>query len=147
MNFDQLHGKKKWYFQALLLFSLWLFFIPRVASTEHSYETVLIFISLNLPDSTLKTLYQDAKNNTIPTQLMLTELYQNSFLKTKKRLKALNIEAFIHPKWFKKYQDKQSPIFCFFKKEALMVLHGHMSLAVAKAKIDENTVKLSQVNT
>lgn len=103
-------------------------------------ESILIFISLNLPDETLRNLYHEAKTSTVPARLFLKALYKGSLQISTKRLKALNIKVKIDPEWLDNYEIQSVPTFIFLKKQKTpIILHGNMSLAFAIEQINKKT--------
>lgn len=94
-----------------------------------------IFVSLSIPDETLKSLYQDAKKQDIP--LVLRGLMDESFKKTAEHLGSLGIAAEINPQLFKKYQIKRVPTFLSVKKKDFYTLSGNVTLKYAQQKLLE----------
>jgi type-F conjugative transfer system pilin assembly protein TrbC len=104
-------------------------------TTLPQQETMMIFISLSLPDETLKQLYRDSQRSVIPTKLVLRGLYQDSFLRTAERLKELGIQVQMHPELFERYHITAVPSFVFIRsKQAPIRLQGSISLSFALAQ-------------
>jgi type-F conjugative transfer system pilin assembly protein TrbC len=94
-----------------------------------------LFISLALPDDTLKQRYQEVIRSEIPARLVLRGLYQNSFIKTAERLKQLKIQVQIDPEAFERYQISAVPAFIFLKPDTPPArLVGNVTLNFATAQ-------------
>ncbi|NRA89970.1 MAG: type-F conjugative transfer system pilin assembly protein TrbC [Simkaniaceae bacterium] len=68
-----------------------------------------IFVSLSLPDETLKTLSRQAK--VLGGNLVIQGLVNNSFKETQKRLRQLGIPIDIDPTLFERFEVKRIPTF------------------------------------
>ena len=101
-------------------------------------ESVLVFISLNMPDKFLQKLSQEAQNSKIPSYLLLKKLYKNSLKETQDRIQRLGIKVIIHPELFEENITQSIPTFIFNKKSGLLVLHGNLSLDSATEQAVDN---------
>ncbi len=68
-----------------------------------------ILVSLSLPDKTLKTLSQQAKD--LGANLVIQGLVNNSFKETQKRMRELSIPIDIDPTLFERFDVKRIPTF------------------------------------
>jgi len=109
-----------------------------IHSAANPIESILVFISLKMPDRLLQQLHQEAQNSKMPSYLLLKELYENSVQKTQDRIKKLGIKVIIHPELFEENATQSTPTFVFNKKRGLLILHGDISLDSATAQAASN---------
>ncbi len=98
-------------------------------------DKILIFISLSMPESSLKSLFSEAaQQNAI---LVMRGLRNNSIKDTAQVLKDLGISASIDPKLFEQYHITRVPAFVCLKGKEIVSLSGNVSLSYAIQKLKE----------
>ena len=96
-------------------------------------QDVLIFVSLSMPETSLKALAQEAAQHHVT--LVMRGLYQNSFAKTAQKMKELGITVNIDPELFDKHQVTGVPT--FIQVKSANRLSGNVSLAFCLKKFEE----------
>lgn len=109
--------------------------LPSATNTEKMSSPPLIFVSLSMPEATLKSLYIDAQAH--GAALVLRGLKNHSFKQTTEALKQLGITVQIDPLLFKKYQIKAVPTFVWVVGPQTHTLSGNVSLAYALSQFKE----------
>lgn len=118
---------------------------------------ILIFVSFAMPEASLKSLAQEAQristqrdaSQRVSTQqhnavLVMRGLYQDSFVKTAKKLQDLGITVDINPELFETHQVTSVPTFVQLKDgQPLHSLKGNVTLRFAAEKF-ENQLADSQ---
>lgn len=107
----------------------------RVSGTSVFGARVLIFVSFSMPESSLKSLGEEAERypeNACRPVLVMRGLYQDSFAKTAEKLKDLKVPVEINPDLFEAHQVTAVPTFVAVKDgKALHSLKGNVTLAFA----------------
>jgi len=109
--------------------------VPILKNTENQAQPLLIFVSLSMPKTTLKALYEEAQTHR--AVLVLRGLKDNSFKKTTENLQQLGIALQIDPLLFKKYQIKTVPTFVWVTETETHTLVGNVSLGYALSQFKE----------
>ena len=109
--------------------------INRTSGQNSGREQYYVFISLSMPESSLKTLYNEAKDQ--KAILVLRGLYEDSFRRTADKLKTLQIVAVINPNLFKQYQVSKAPTFVLVNGEQSSMLVGNVTFQFASEKLQE----------
>lgn len=86
-----------------------------------------IFVSFSMPEGVLKKLGHDAHK--IGAKLVLRGLFENSFVKTGKKVMDLGINVMIDPNLFKDHKIERVPTFLYLKdKGGNEILRGNVNL-------------------
>jgi conjugal transfer pilus assembly protein TrbC len=99
---------------------------------KHAQEQRLIFVSLSMPQATLKALFDEAEAQ--GAVLVLRGLIDNSFKKTAEKLQEFGIALQIDPLLFKKHEIQRVPTFVWVTETQSHRLVGNVSLAYALAQ-------------
>lgn len=102
---------------------------------ESHRNHLLIFVSLSMPKKSLKNLYREAEQQSLP--LILRGLKNNSFKETIDALKELEIAVQIDPNLFEEYQVKTVPTFIAIHQKEPLQIQGNVSLSYAQKKLEE----------
>ncbi len=105
------------------------------SESEHSDQT-LIFVSLSMPEASLKSLYFEAEQ--IGAVLVLRGLKDHSFKQTAEALQSLGIGVQIDPTLFKQYAIESVPTFVKSDGAEYQSIRGNISLAYALARFKED---------
>lgn len=101
---------------------------------------LLVFVSLSLPEPSLKMLAQDAKRHN--AVLVMRGLYQDSFVKTAQRLQELGIAADIHPELFETHHVTSVPTFVKIQGgQPIYSLKGNVTLGFVLNTFESQRVK------
>ena len=116
------------------------------SSTGHnllnqSVPQVIIFISLTMPELSIKQIIQDAARYEIP--VVLRGLYRNSFKETMSKIFDLVKEPnrggiLINPRWFKQYEIQSVPAVVVSQADRFDVVYGNLHLKKALEIIAEH---------
>jgi conjugal transfer pilus assembly protein TrbC len=109
--------------------------IAEPAALEDSDQT-LIFVSLSMPEASLKALYQEAEQQ--GAVLVLRGLKDNSFKRSAEALKILGIGVQIDPTLFEKYAIQSVPTFVRTRGSEYDSISGNISLVYALQRFKEN---------
>ncbi len=105
----------------------------RIESQEpDDWYKLFVFVSLSMPEATLKSLYQEAQD--YGAVLVLRGLEDNSLKKTAETLQRLSISVQIDPELFKRYEVQRVPTFVYLRSQKLDILAGHTSLHYALSR-------------
>lgn len=98
---------------------------------------IQIFVSLSMPNDSLKQLYQAATQH--PAVLVLRGLLNNSFQETQHKLQDLGIAVHIDPRAFERYQIEAVPAFIFQAPQGRtpIRLQGNVRFAFALEQAQE----------
>lgn len=102
---------------------------------DRSNNSILIFVSLSMPEHALQSLYHEAEQ--MGATLILRGLKNNSFKQTAETLKSLKISVQIDPELFKKYHIENVPAFVLVGQDDFHILNGNVTLEYAKKKLLE----------
>lgn len=110
-----------------------------VPSPQKPHTPILIFVSLSLPEASLKDYSRDVQK--VKGRLLLQGLYKNSFKATQDKIKKLGITVDIDPPLFEKYVVKDVPTFIYTDPHAETInydkVQGHITLVHALKLFDE----------
>ncbi len=108
---------------------------PQAFSREEKSQ-LLVFVSFSLPEISLKKLAQTAsKHNAI---LVMRGLFENSFVKTARKLEELGVTVEINPELFETHQVTSVPTFISLnKREPTSQLRGNVTLEFVAKKFEE----------
>ncbi len=95
--------------------------------SKKASRPILIFVSLSMPEASLKSLYQEAES--LGAVLVLRGLQDHSFKKTASTLKRLGIAVQIDPTLFTRHEVRQVPTFIGLYSEGVHRLSGNVSLS------------------
>ena len=95
--------------------------------SKKASHPLLIFVSLSMPEASLKSLYQEAES--LGAVLVLRGLQDHSFKKTASTLKRLGIAVQIDPTLFTRHEVRQVPTFIGLYSEGVHRLSGNVSLS------------------
>ena len=95
---------------------------------------VIIFISLTMPELSIKQIIQDAARYEIP--IVIRGLYRNSFKETMNKIFDLVKDKnkggiLINPRWFKQYEIKSVPVVVVSQANRFDVVYGNVHLKKA----------------
>ncbi len=108
----------------------------RLVDDKYTGKRLLVFVSFSMPESSLKSLAEDAKTHN--AVLIMRGLCEDSFVKTAAKLKELEVSVDIHPELFETHQITTVPTFVEVKdKEELNRLSGNVSLKFCVSKFEE----------
>jgi conjugal transfer pilus assembly protein TrbC len=99
------------------------------------HSSMLIFVSLSMPESSLQSLYREAEQ--VGAVLILRGLKSGSFKQTAEVLKSLKISVQVDPELFKKYDITRVPTFVLLSEYDFQSISGNVSLQYAKKKLLE----------
>lgn len=93
--------------------------LPGSSTPQENTDRILVFVSLSMPEASLKHLAQEAQKDAsqrVSTQqrqviLVMRGLYQDSFVKTASKLQELGIAVDIHPELFETHHVTSVPTF------------------------------------
>ena len=106
-------------------------------SEPENFKQTFIFISLSMPETSLKALYQEAEQQ--GAVLVLRGLKDNNFKQTAEALTTLGIGVQIDPMLFKKYAIQSVPTFVRTHGSEHESISGNISLAYALQRFKEDT--------
>lgn len=110
-------------------------FLEQVEATHNSPKR-LVFISLSMPEASLKELGRQAQKH--KAVLVMRGLHQDSFVKTTQKLKDLGITVDIHPELFDQHQVTVVPTFIQIQDgKPIHRLSGNVTLAFCAEKFEE----------
>ena len=100
----------------------------------------IVFISLAMPELSIKQIIQDAERYEIP--VVIRGLYRNSFKETASKIFDLIKESnqggiLINPRWFKQYEIKAVPAVVVSQEDRFDVVYGNIHLKKALEIIAE----------
>ena len=107
---------------------------PKNSAPGHEDQT-LIFVSLAMPEASLKSLYQEAEQ--AGAVLVLRGLKNNSFKQTIHALQALGVALQINPALFVEYAIESVPTFVRVSGSEISLLKGNVSLSYALERFEE----------
>ncbi len=113
-------------------------FIKNLAKPKEEItgKRLLIFVSFSMPESSLKSLTEEAKTHN--AVLVMRGLHEDSFVKTAAKLKELEVSVDIHPELFETYRITSVPTFIEVNdKEEKNRLSGNVSLKFCVSKFEE----------
>ncbi len=88
--------------------------INEILKPEASHKTgVIVFISLSMPDSSLKSLFKEAE--ACGARMVIRGLINNSFTQTSQKLQSLGISVDIDPPLFEEFKIEHVPSFVHCK--------------------------------
>lgn len=107
---------------------------------QNQATQVLVFVSFSMPESCLKSLFQEAsKHNAV---LVMRGLVDDSFVKTAQKLQNLGITVDINPELFVTHNISTVPTFILIKDDhPVYSLKGNVSLEFATQKLKDQTVE------
>jgi len=101
---------------------------------------LLVFVSLSMPDASLKALAQDAKRHN--AVLVMRGLYQDNFVKTAQKLQELGIAVDIHPELFETHHVTSVPTFVKLKDgRPIYSLKGNVTLDFVVNTFESQRIK------
>ena len=94
-----------------------------------SPKTLIVFVSLSMPEASLKSLFWDAQKQ--GGRLIVRGLYKNSFQEMKRRMEALKINVDVDPSLFEAYGVTKVPTFVLVKDKEVLKCAGNVSVGHA----------------
>lgn len=108
---------------------------PRQGHAQEHKARLFVFVSLSMPEASLKRLGQEAKTH--KATLVMRGLYEDSFAKTAQKIQKLGIAVDINPELFEAHNITVVPTFVWTRNgHPVQILKGNVTLAFAVKKLE-----------